>query len=605
MSKKLLAALIALSMVGVYACDSESDDGDGGATGGSCTATVCENGTLKVCSQGKVITTKACENGCTADGAKCADPSQPAPACTESACKDDKTLNLCQGGTIIPTNCPTGCDAAAKKCKDNPNAPTCTADACKDATVLNKCEGGKVLEVSCPNGCEANACKQAAPADCKCDDGSACPNGDKTKCSGAPADCKCDDGSACPDGDKTKCSGAPADCKCDDGSACPDGDKTKCSGAPADCKCDDGSACPDGDKTKCVAAGTDPKVDDPCDKALFKKVCGSDGNTVYDCGKEGKIFKKDCADCKINTETNRYECADNRPDCTADSKAACKGACSADKKTGYFWSKELKTVDCSAKSDCIVDGTYVKCASSDVSSGACTAQSTSKCDDACSEDKLTRWYWDNKNNKVVEKKCKEATCVAEDQKSCVAAGSGETGEDCKADSSAKCNSACKADGTEGYYWDTKNSKLVTVTCNAQQKCNKNGTYINCYAKDLPAQCTGSVCGSDGNAYFCDLETKEFYLSNSGKCDASKTCKICEDGYGGCGTNCADGGHDKKCTEPKATTKGAVDACCDSLEYMPTCDGKTLNYCRSWGKVETKSCKTKCSVDTNTKKFECD
>ena len=538
MSKKLLAALIALSMVGAYACDSDSDDGDGGATGDSCTATVCESGTLKVCVGNKVATTKACENGCAADGTKCADPSQPTPACTANACKDATTLNLCQGGTIIPTTCPAGCDTAANKCKENPNAESCTADACKDATVLKKCDGGKVLEVTCPNGCEANACKQAAPATCtkKAED---CGAGTKLD----TAKCEC-----VPDGGGETCTKKAEDC----------GAGTKLDTAKCECV-------PDG-------GGNDPKVGDDCDKTSYKKVCGSDGNSAYYCDKDGKVAKADCAGCTINAESNRYECADNRPDCTADSKEACKGACSADKKTGYFWNKELKTVDCSAKSDCTVDGTYVKCASAESAScegkldkggkvgddcdrncytqtctnsgknalvcwddkvaewtcattcqdagydaskplqvkcpkgGAettgtpCKPGLTSKCDDACSEDKLTRWYWNG--SEVKEKKCKEATCDPKDMNSCVAAGSGEELPACeKKDSGActKCTPVC--DGGKAYICNTQTNEMFAKDC------------INCKVEGISAICgsTGEKCGED-YVPSCDDDSKGKYCS---------------------------------------------------------------------------------------------
>ena len=103
MSKKLLAALIALSMVGAYACDDGGSDDNTTGTGDTCTETTCQNGVLKICYGGKVAKTDTCANGCAADGKKCADTTQTTPACTANACKDTTTLNLCQNGTIIAT----------------------------------------------------------------------------------------------------------------------------------------------------------------------------------------------------------------------------------------------------------------------------------------------------------------------------------------------------------------------------------------------------------------------------------------------------------------------------------------------------------------------
>lgn len=87
------------------------------------------------------------------------------------------------------------------------------------------------------------ACEAKATEECKCDDGSACPEGGKDACP-KHEDAKCDP--ACDETiqdcvcveDKCECKPRNVEeCKCDDGTTCPDNDKAKCAATPVEDKC--------------------------------------------------------------------------------------------------------------------------------------------------------------------------------------------------------------------------------------------------------------------------------------------------------------------------------------------------------------------------------
>ena len=169
--------------------------------------------------------------------------------------------------------------------------------------------------------------------ECKCDDGTACPEAGKEACVKPEAD-KCNP--ACPEGKECKCVEDACDCAdvnpvCD--SACKededcimgDSGKPECRAKdtkPEACKCDDGTDCPDGDKAKCQANVPEDKcagkaAGDECDT---DKVCTADADGKLACADkpaapenpcDGKAAGDACGENKTcQTEADALVCKD-------------------------------------------------------------------------------------------------------------------------------------------------------------------------------------------------------------------------------------------------------------------------------------------------------
>ncbi|MBO4351448.1 MAG: hypothetical protein J6A01_10955 [Proteobacteria bacterium] len=335
------------------------------------------------------------------------------------------------------------------------------------------------------------------------------------------------------------------------------------------------------------------------------------GQFLQQCVKKTWQTAKTCTDTQVCDETLK-DCKDKTDpqpqpqpgsECTATSTAQCDKACKADKSEGYYWYNDKLNVVTCANNDCYINSSNrVACESDDAPTGtACTAESTSKCDDACSADKLTRWYWNG--TKVVEKKCKEATCVPEDKDSCVAEGEGgekdptvgqacddsykatcindganalvcnkgkvaqwtcadnqctpngstadcpktssTTTETCTANSTAKCDKACKADKSEGYYWG--NDKLNVKKC-ANKDCYINDSNrVACESEDAATDpSVGKACddsykatciNNGANALVCNKGKIAQWTCADNQCTPNGSTADCPKTSSGSGEDC--------------------------------------------------------------------
>ena len=180
----------------------------------------------------------------------------------------------------------------------------------KDATPDDKTPAVEVCNPACNADTETCVCKDAdagdhvcaceakATEECKCDDGSACPEGGKDACP-KHEDAKCDP--ACAEDKECKCEADKCECvdkapapKCDpacnaDTEDCLcEADKCECKPRNVEeCKCDDGTACPDNDKAKCAAA----PVEDKCAGKAENDEC--DANKTCQKGEGDKLECKD------------------------------------------------------------------------------------------------------------------------------------------------------------------------------------------------------------------------------------------------------------------------------------------------------------------------
>lgn len=337
-------------------------------------------------------------------------------------------------------------------------------------------------------------------------------------------------------------------CSDDDSDSCKTGEK-RCDGSNAQI-CTNGSwttiKCEKG-CDKATGVCTVPK--DPCTTAGEKRCSGKE---LQEC-KDGNWSKVEV--CTGSCDEATKACVNPNPGdkCTATSTSQCTGSCSADKKTGYFWSKEaLKTVDC-PNADCTDTNGYVQCGELP----KCTAESTERCNVACSADKSVGYYWNSKDKKVGERKCPNNDCTIEG-------------------TSVKC---------EGDKGNGERPSDVPATC------VKGTSKGMCSAEDKQPY----ICGDKGEYY-------------KGKCE-SGTCFECSNGWVGCGATEADvckKQDDTKCTGEKVQTGGEEGTCCDAANYQASCINENANalICAK-GAVKKWTCKDNiCSVGSDNK-VKCD
>ena len=152
--------------------------------------------------------------------------------------------------------------------------------------------------------------------------------------------------------------------------------------------------------------------------------------------------------------------------------------------------------------------------------------------------------------------------------------------------SAPCTEGAKDCNASGVPVSCVSGKWVTGSACASGTTCKNGTCETVVVpSEIPADvkaqepCTGAVCGSDGNVYFCDKEAKTFYLDPSkGVCTSDKKCTVCSNGYGGCGITCNDSGNTgETCTEENkhgtcAADNATAKVCINGKYQTWTCAG---------------------------------
>lgn len=375
-------------------------------------------------------------------------------------------------------------------------------------------------------------------------------------------------------------------CSDDDSDSCKTGEK-RCDGNNAQIcvngNWSKGTPCADG-CDKATGVCTVP----PC-KTAGEKRCS--GKELQEC-KDGNWSKVEV--CTGSCDEATKACVPNPGGkCTATSTSQCTGSCSADKKTGYFWSKEaLKTVDC-PNADCTDTNGYVQCGETP----ACTATSTERCNVACSADKSVGYYWNGKENKVGERKCPNKDCTIEG-----------TSVKCESGSEPTCTGEkVQTGGEEGACCDAATYQVSCINENANALICAKGAVKKWTCKD-------NICsvGSD-NKVKCDNPNGTGGGSGTGDTDnledctatSNAKCKVaCNDdksvGYYWNGNKSEVGKREcpnKDCIIEGTSVKCAGASTCDQ---KPVCNeaGNKVTYCSSSSGLTDKDC-PQCYVDDDT------
>jgi hypothetical protein len=476
MTKKVLTALIALSMLGAYACDSDDDDDN---------STSCTTGQIKCISETQL---QACSGG------KWTATTQVTAG---KKCVNNHLEDIGGGGVVTDTPC-TAASAAA----------------CKDACNAEKTEGyywnasqNTVVTKNCPE------------ADCDASSG-------KIKCS-QPSNLQ-----ACAQTKDADCQACTPVCANSNNTAYLCNTKT---GKMMEWSCN-GDCSVDGTTVNCTKPGgsSDKPACTPDSTSACSDSCSADGNTRYYWNNsQSKVVAKTCAGGGCVAE-DKDSCksggSSDKPACTPDSTSACSDSCSADGNTRYYWNNSQSKV---IAKTCAGGGCVAEDKNSCKSGGssekpACTPESTSACSDSCSADGNTRYYWNG--TKLVVKTCVGGGCVAEDKNSCQGGSSSTELPDelkggCTSTDKGRCISGkayiCDADKGE-YYENTK----CSGTC---FECPDN-YWVGCGASEAVAcsghmeplkDCTGQTLienSGEGNVGDC-CDTAKYAPS----CDAMKRC----------------------------------------------------------------------------------
>ncbi|MBQ9395126.1 MAG: metallophosphoesterase [Proteobacteria bacterium] len=373
--------------------------------------------------------------------------------------------------------------------------------------------------------------------ECKCDDGTACPDGNKENC-GSMQECLCDDGTACPSGSKENC--GTQECLCDDGTECPGGSKENC-GDTQDCLCDDGTECSEGSKDNC---GT------------FH--CEEGDESCQECkeGDECEPPKDECEDTSCHVGT--LDCSGTKVivcEATADGcgvwkdKEDCGIGKHCDIETHACVSGCLETCEIANEKRCL-NNNVMECTSD--SAGCAVWNMVAACgeDEICNDGTLSC--------SLCQKSCDEtpikctdkgvATCSIGDDGCAVWTETAcDTGKKCDPDSHV-CTETCKDACTKD---DTKCDSKGTYTCG-------NFDDDACLEWSKPTACdSNKKCDSAGKACVC----KENCKSGDVRCNGTsvETCKVvdgcpvwqskaCDEGLvclestkqcgSACGNNCA-------------------------------------------------------------------
>jgi len=148
---------------------------------------------------------------------------------------------------------------------------------------------------------------------------------------------------------------------------------------------------------------------------------------------------------------------------------------------------------------------------------------------------------------------------------------------------------CASDG-RGWVCGDKNTYYTSdnLNCTADKPCVlcDNG-YVGCgitcnqtveRPANVPETCASGdpgICGSDGNAWICG-DKNTYYTAAKFMCTADKPCKLCKNGYVGCGVVCNEDKVD--CT---ATSEAACNAVCS--------EDKKTGYYWSKDKIAVMNC----------------
>lgn len=420
----------------------------------------------------------------------------------------------------------------------------------------------------------------------------------------------------------------------DDSDSCKTGEK-RCDGNNAQIcvkgNWSKGTPCANGcDTAKGVCKGDDKKPE-AC-KTAGEKRCS--GKELQEC-KDGNWSKLE--DCKDSCDEAKKECVEPiEPPidkCTATSTSKCTGTCSTDKKAGWFWSRDtLKTVDC-PNADCTDTNGYVQCGVIP----PCTAESTERCNVACSADKSVGYYWNSKDKKVGERKCPNNDCTIEGTSvKCEDGDPKCTGEKVQTggEEGACCNAAtyqvsCINENANALIcakgavkkWTCKDN-ICSVGSDNRVKCdNQNGTGGGSDKGDTDnlEDCTATsnakckaACAADGKGYYWnsknvvtqDCPAKQLNcLNNNGKivCIGDVTEETCDPSAKPAPT-CTDGNAKVKYCDSNVN-KFVVKPCatCVVKEGVYYCDGDDkLTDCTTLD--STDKCKGVCTSETEGLRF---
>ena len=381
---------------------------------------------------------------------------------------------------------------------------------------------------------------------------------------------------------------------------CSDDDSDSCKTGEKRCDGNNAQICVNGNWSKGTpcANGCDKATGVCKEKAPDTGACTTagekrcSGKQLQEC-KDGNWSKLE--DCKDSCDEATKACVNPNPGgkCTATSTSQCTGSCSADKKTGYFWSKEaLKTVDC-PNADCTDTNGYVQCGETP----ACTATSTERCNVACSADKSVGYYWNSKDKKVGERKCPNKDCIVEG-----------TSVKCESGSEPTCTGEkVQTGGEEGACCDAATYQVSCINENANALICAKGAVKKWTCKD-------NICsvGSD-NKVKCDNPNGTGGGSGTGDTDnledctatSNAKCKVaCNDdksvGYYWNGNKSEVGKREcpnKDCIIEGTSVKCAGASTCDQ---KPVCNeaGNKVTYCSSSSGLTDKDC-PQCYVDDDT------
>ncbi len=338
MSKKLLASLIALTMVSAYACGGDDDKDDKGS---SCTLgeISCVDGAtaIKVCNnKGEWLDTTCSDykqdvpngvcqsNNCVTSGTTPGNP--PTGECTNDTyqCTGQDLYQCVNQAWSKAKTCPDTqvCDVASKGCKDKetpgPVDQTCTnpvatggnvGDCCDKDTYQQTCTDGnahalvcwdnKVAQWDCAdNDCKANAekplqvvCKKDSSQPATCDNPVTTGGNVGDCCDKATYQQTCTDSNAhalvCWDNKVAQWDCADNDCKAN-------------TEKPLQVVCKKGSSQPATCDNPVTTGG---KVGDCCDRTTYQQTCTDSNAHALVCW-DDKVTQWDCADndCSKNTE---------------------------------------------------------------------------------------------------------------------------------------------------------------------------------------------------------------------------------------------------------------------------------------------------------------
>ena len=583
MSKRLLVALMALSVVSAYACDDDKkDDGNGGAqTGCVHKATRCsaDNNYVEVCANG---VWKEKSKDCVGNGTVC----KVDPGTNKADCEAPSAELSCDSNGV-PQSCLNGVCTTLTPCNEGWICKG--AGECVEIAKMCK-EGDKQCKGSTPEVCDANG--DWIP-------GTAC-DASTEVCSAGNCVNKSE---LCLESSETCTVGKPCDNNefqqiCTDGNA----HAIVCSNfVITQYDCADNECAPNTENSKRVVCkkGLPEDIPTSCVKNEDKGLCSSVDGKAYVCGDTGYYANNKCTG-------TCFECPDNFwVGCGDSIEVACAGhmslpescdetyvsSCSEDGTKGYFCSQgKVKTKSCTDPDwKCSNDDGYIDC---NTCEGAVTTggEENGCCDSAnyvetCAED--GSYLLQCIKNKITKKYCANNACApsADDPNVLVCRNASlpaEIPDTCvKGTSKGLCGSdnmpyIC---GDAGYYKGSCNGTCFECPDNYWVACGASEEAA-CVNHMTPAE----TCDKTQYQPYCSDDLKKGYFCSNGKVketDCPDANCVNENGFISCGGR-------PVCT---AESTGSCKSACSA-------DASEGYYWGS-GKLNVQSCPNKdCILDAN-------